>query len=385
MKLKINRDLLSEMLNTVISVIERKSPAVILSNVCIILTEESITLIGSDTEIEITATTPLLNNECVEKGEITLPARRLSDLLKALPSGKIVKLGLKDGKMRIECERSKYEIATLPTDGYPRFDDEIRNKTMFSISPLSLKSILDKTKHCMAVQDVRYYLTGLNIKLDGKILAAAATDGHRCSIVRTLVNVSEDSEKESFNIILPKKAVAETLRFLDTFNQDVNLSVDSATFRFDTIKKNKDDSEIKVSLIAKLIDGKFPEYERVVPKDNNNEVKINKEIFKDCLSRATLFSNERLKSVLLLFSENILKFTASNIENEQGLEIMDIEYNNKDIELSLNSDYIMTALSVIDSNEFILKIGDTNQIALIICDSEIDQSNFTQIVMPMRL
>jgi DNA polymerase-3 subunit beta len=365
MKIDVKRDDLLQSLQSVIGVVERKQTMPILANVLINIKPDHYSVTATDLEVELIS---YVHSDNEGEFSFTAPGRKLLDICRALPGNSSILIESKDNKIQVSSGKSKFNLATLPENEFPLTKD-IQSNNEISIKQDRLKQIIDKTHFSMAQQDVRYYLNGLLIELESNKIRAVATDGHRLALSSS---TTADENEGGTQVILPRKGVMELQRLLDGQNEiKVTLGDNHIQVKFET-----------VSFTSKLIDGKFPEYGRVIPSNTENKLKANKNDLKVALSRAAILSNEKYRGIRLIIKTNELTIQAHNPEQEKAEESIAIEYEGNDIEIGFNVTYLIDALNVVGSDEVILSVVDNNSSCLI-SDPEDETSKF--VIMPMRL
>ena len=366
MKFIINRDQLLTPLQQIVSVIEKRQTMPILSNVLINVSDSDVVLTGTDLEIQIIAK---INLDPDEPGSITVPARKFLDICRLLPNDAEIKIELKDDKVKVLSGRSRFSLTTLPAENYPEFSEsEFDNQ--FLINTGKLKKALDKTLFCMANQDVRYYLNGLFLNVSNSRIKLVASDGHRLSIYEDDIGQATGYEAR---IILPRKGVQELSRLLDDPEAELNIQFSNNNIRI----FYKD-----LVFSAKLVDAKYPDFERVFDQPFYNPILIQKQILKDALTRVAVLSNEKFKGVIFDISENLLKISTHNPEHDEAEEELIMQYQGEELSISFNSQYLLDAVSNLDSELAMLTIASNASSCFI---EEPDQQLFKFIVMPMRL
>jgi DNA polymerase III subunit beta len=366
MKFIIKREELLPALQIVNGVIERRQTLPILSNLLLSAKKNSLTLTGTDMEVELITT---LNQDIGAEGEATLPARKLLDICRALPENAAITLSVEGDKAQVTSGKSRFTLSTLPAQEYPIVED-IDSIVEFEISQKIFKSLLNKTSFAMAQQDVRYYLNGLLMELDGDNLRTVATDGHRLALCDTDLKTNLT---EKVQVIVPRKGVLELIRL---FNEDdVNIKVKISS------------NHVKISwgdlhFTSKLIDGKFPDYTRVIPEEGNAPILANREELKQSLTRASILSNEKYRGVRILLEKDKLRALAHNPEQEEAEEELEVDYKGADMEIGFNVSYLLDALAIIKTDRVILTVSDPNSSCLVLPEEE---SRCKYVVMPMRL
>jgi DNA polymerase III subunit beta len=366
MNFNINRNEILHPLQAVCGVIDRRQSLPILSNLLIITEKDKITFTGTDMEVEMVTS---INHPSESPGEITVPARKLLDICKALPDDSSIGLSFKKDQLVVKSGKSKFTLATLPATEFPSTEVLGRNSKIL-LPQEDFRSLLEDTMFSMAQQDVRYYLNGLLIEVEKNSIKAVATDGHRLALKEISLKTGIEEPQQ---IIIPRKGVIELVKLLD--GEDKNITIEVSQ---NHIRVSKD----KVQFTSKLIDGKFPDYQRVIPKEGEYPVKTDRETLKQGLIRASILSNEKYKGVRLILQHNVLKAFAHNPEQEEAEEEIEINYEGDDIEIGFNVTYLLDALSIIKTKEVILNISDPNSSCLVLPD---DETECKYVVMPMRL
>jgi len=366
MKISISREEILPALQTVNGVVERRQTLPILSNVLLVISKDNISLTATDMEVELVAT---IEKTSHKTGEITLPARKLLDICKALPEEAQINLEISNDRASINSGKSRFVLSTLPAQEYPLVEFS-EDKTHFQISQRNFKNILDNTAFAMAQQDVRYYLNGLLLELEGNKLRAVATDGHRLALCDTEI---ESKPVKPIQVIVPRKGVTELTRLLrdDERNVDVLISSNHIRLDLDGIK-----------FTSKLVDGKFPDYTRVIPAENDTPVVANKELLRQSLTRASILSNEKYRGVRIILEPSKLRALAHNPEQEEAEEEIEVTYSGNEMEIGFNVSYLLDALNIIKTENVFITISDPNSSCLFLPENSKD-CKF--VVMPMRL
>lgn len=367
MKFAINREDLLQPLNVVVGVVERRQTLPILANVLLSLEGKKLSVLGTDLEVELIGRVELESADT--EGQVTVPARKLYDICKSLPEGSAIKLRTDEQKLLVESGRSRFTLATLPAGDFPSIDDE-QGQIEFSLSQAKLKHLIDRTSFAMAQQDVRYYLNGMLFEVTPETLRLVATDGHRLAMC-TLEGV--DEIKESRQVILPRKGVIELSRLLNQQDDEIKLSVGGNHLRAET-------SQFKMT--SKLVDGKFPDYDRVLPLGGDKIFSGDREEMRQSFARAAILSNEKYHGVRLLLSDDTLEILASNPEQEHAEDTIGVSYSGEKLEIGFNVNYILDVLSVIDDATVKMTLSDANSSVLI---EESKANDSVYVVMPMRL
>jgi DNA polymerase-3 subunit beta len=366
MKFIIKREELLPALQAVNGVVERRQALPILSNLLLSVKKDGITLAGTDMEVELVMK---INREMNDEGETTLPARKLLDICRALPEEADISISIKGDKAQITSGKSRFTLSTLPAQEYP-LADEVESIAEFEVGQKTLKSLLDRTAFAMAQQDVRYYLNGLLLEIDGKTLRAVATDGHRLALCDTDL-VTEASE--TIQVIVPRKGISELIRLFQDGKENVKVQIGTNHIRIHWAE---------LCFTSKLIDGKFPDYTRVIPDEGKDPIKVNRELLRQSLTRASILSNEKYRGVRILLENNKLRALAHNPEQEEAEEELEVAYEGGEMEIGFNVSYLLDALGIIKSENVILTVSDPNSSCLMLPENE-SQSKY--VVMPMRL
>ncbi len=365
MKLSASREALLKPLQAVIGVVERRQTMPILSNMLIVARDGRISVTATDLEVELVAATDV---DVAQDGEITVPGRKLLDICKALPSGADVTVTLKGERLLIQAGKSRFNLSTLAAAEFPTVDD-IGSVDAMTVAQESLRWLLDKTEFAMAQQDVRYYLNGMLLETSKSSLRAVATDGHRLALADVAIDGGAVTGKQ---VILPRKGVTELRRLLDG-DEEVTLE-----FGSNHVRAQVDD----IRFTSKLIDGRFPEYDRVIPKTTKNRLNAGREGLRQALNRAAILSNEKYRGIRLELKDSGLTIQAHNPEQEEAEEELAVDYSGDDLEIGFNVNYLLDALGAIESAEVSIGLTDSNSSCLL-TDSTREDARY--VVMPMRL
>ena len=382
MRLKIAKESLLNVLSLVGGAVERRHTLNILSNVKIQANAQELRITGSDSEVELVAMTTLAEGACVQAGETTVPARKLMDICKSLPNAALIDLQItEDQRCILKTGNSRFVLGTLPAEDYPLLTTDNSQGTKIQVTERELKRLFEKTAFAMAVQDVRFYLTGTLLEIDETKLRAVTTDGHRLALCET--NASSTAT-QAVQAIVPRKAVGELQRLLSVEDNQLTLSIgrELLNVTISTPSRDKEQGDITVRFTTKLIDGKFPDYRRVIPRGGDKNVMIAHDVFKQSLQRVAILSNEKLRGVFLHFNADSLQLRANNPEQDEAIEDLAIQYQNTPMEMSFNAQYLLEVLSVLDSDDVSMTMTEANQSVLVQDPSQQDQ---TYVVMPMRV
>lgn len=365
MKFTAAREALLKPLQAVIGVVERRQTMPILSNVLLIAKDGLLTITATDLEVELVAEA-IVDTEA--NGEITVSGRKLLDICRALPEGAQISVSLSGEKLSVRSERSKFNLVTLPAAEFPVIEDIKAGQTI-TVSQKSLRRLIEKTHFSMAQQDVRYYLNGMLLETGGSYLRAVATDGHRLALCRVAL---DGDEREEQQVIVPRKGVLELQRLMEG-DGDLNIELGANHIRIQLEN---------IRFTSKLIDGRFPEYDRVIPKKSANELKANRADLKAALQRTAILSNEKYRGIRLVIRDSGVVLQAHNPEQEEAEEELEVQYSGEDIEIGFNVNYLLDALSAVEGDEVTLSVQDSNSSCLI---REPGNEDCTFVVMPMRL
>lgn len=381
MRLKIAKESLLNVLSHVVGAVERRHTLNILSNLKIQVTSDLLTITGSDLEVELVASLPLNEGACLQAGETTVPARKLVDICKSLPNSAIIDLHITEERCILKSGNSRFVLGTLPAEDYPLLSSENSQGTQVVVTQRELKRLFEKTAFAMAVQDVRFYLTGTLLEIDENQLRAVTTDGHRLAMCETL---AQSTATQAIQAIVPRKAVAELQRLLSIEDDQLSLLIgrELLNVTITVASRDKEQANITVRFTTKLIDGKFPDYRRVIPRGGDKKVMIAHDVFKQSLQRVAILSNEKLRGVFLNFNADALQLRANNPEQDEASEDIAIQYQDEPLEMSFNAQYILDVLSVLDGDDVSMIMTEANQSVLVQDPSQTDQ---TYVVMPMRV
>ncbi len=365
MKLVAQREALLDPLQAVVGVVERRQTMPILANILVSARGDRVSFTATDLEVELVASVTM---SVEQEGEITVPGRKLLDIVKALPEAVDVVFQLSGDKVTVRAGRSRFTLSTLPATEFPVVEDVNAQQTV-TLPQGALKRLLEKTHFAMAQQDVRYYLNGLLLEIAGPSVRAVATDGHRLALCQAAVDGADASPQQ---VILPRKGVLELQRLISETGE-VMLAIGSNHLRAEL-------GDIRFT--SKLIDGRFPDYERVIPAEAAEPVVADREDLRRSLYRTAILSNEKYRGIRLELKSGGLTMQAHNPEQEEAEEEIEVAYAGDEIEIGFNVNYLMDALSALESEQIHLMIRDPNSSCLI-KDPETEECKY--VVMPMRL
>ncbi len=368
MHFSISREALLKPLQLVAGVVERRQTLPVLSNVLLSLQDGQLSLTGTDLEVELVGRVPVEDE--ATGGDITVPARKFVDICKSLPENAKIDISLDNQKVTIKSGRSRFTLSTLPASEFPNVEDG-PNTLGFTVQQKQLKRLIDAVSFSMAQQDVRYYLNGMLLEVSAGYVRSVATDGHRLALCTLNVPVDASNVRQS---ILPRKGVLELMRFLDDNEAPVAVTIGNNHLRAQTDE---------FTFTTKLVDGKFPDYDRVLPRGGTNCINADRNDLRQGFSRAAILSNEKYRGVRLILAENQLTMVANNPEQEEAEETALVNYNGAALEIGFNVSYLVDVLGALSSNNVKITLGDANSSALIEADE--DGSDAVYVVMPMRL
>lgn len=366
MKFTVTRDALLKPLNLVAGVVERRQTLPILANVLISVEGNQLSLTGTDLEVELLGKVNL--DGATVDGDITVPARKLLDIVKSLPDDSVISVEVEEQRAIIKSGRSRFTLSTLPASEFPNVEQGSASLE-FDVLQGNLKTLIDKTAFAMAQQDVRYYLNGMLWEIKDNIFRVVATDGHRLALsTQSGITASEDKQ-----VILPRKGVLELSRLLIDEDKSIHLAFGDSHLRATTQA---------FTFTSKLVDGKFPDYDRVLPKGSNKEVVAERELLKQALARAAILSNEKYRGIRMQFNAGDLRIVANNPEQEEAEDVVAIEYDGETLEIGFNVSYLLDIMNVVQGPKVKFSLLDANSSALV---EDNDDGNSLYVVMPMRL
>ncbi|MDG9929089.1 MULTISPECIES: DNA polymerase III subunit beta [Pseudomonas] len=367
MHFTIQREALLKPLQLVAGVVERRQTLPVLSNVLLVVEGQQLSLTGTDLEVELVGRVTL--EDSAEPGEITVPARKLMDICKSLPSDVMIDIRLDEQKLVVKAGRSRFTLSTLPANDFPTVEEGPGSLT-FNLVQSKLRRLIDRTSFAMAQQDVRYYLNGMLIEVQTGALRAVATDGHRlamCAMEAAIENT------ERHQVIVPRKGILELARLLTEQDGEVAIVLGANHIRATTGE---------FTFTSKLVDGKFPDYERVLPRGGDKLVIGDRQALREAFSRTAILSNEKYRGIRLQLASGQLKIQANNPEQEEAEEEVAVDYNGGSLEIGFNVSYLLDVLGVMTTEQVRLILSDANSSALV---QEAGNDDSSYVVMPMRL
>lgn len=370
MKFTVARDTLVELLANVVGAVEKKHTTKILENVLLSVENDRLRLVGTDLEIELSAS---INIQVDREGAVTAPARKLLDITKALPSDSFISVEQDENSSRllIKGGRSRFELATLPAEDFPELD-EIPLSNELVLMESQFKRLLDKTAFCMANQDVRYYLNGLLLDIATGVVSSVSTDGHRLALADCRDEAILIAER--VGIIVPRKGALELSRILES-SSDVSVRVQLSE---NHIRVEKDN----VRFTSKLIDGKYPDYKAAVPANTTLKIQLDRMVFRDTLARVAILSNEKFRGIRLRLTDGLLTLMSNNPEQESAEEEIDVNYSGEVFEIGFNVNYLLEAVNHLDGETVNFNFTSSAASALLSSD---DDDGVRYVVMPVRL
>ncbi len=365
-QVKAKRDEILAPLSAVSGIIERRHTLLILSNVLLERGADTLSFLATDIEIQITAKSALA---AADARPVTVGARKLLDILRALPEGAEVTLQQQDKRLLVKAGKSRFSLQTLPAEDFPRLAKPSGEVARFALSQKALRRLLGLVQYAMAQQDIRYYLNGLLMLVEERQLKLVATDGHR--LAYAALKLEADLPRQE--VIVPRKTVLELAKLLADSDDSVNieLSATQAAFSFGSVE-----------LVSKLVDGKFPDYTRVVPAQHKNVLRVDREALRQALQRAAILSNEKFRGVRWVLADGSLKIVSSNAEQEEANEELEVDYKGDALDIGFNVNYLLDVLNNVAGAALECAFGDSSSSALVTFASEKD---FKYVVMPMRI
>ncbi|MET1256510.1 DNA polymerase III subunit beta [Aliikangiella maris] len=368
MKFSVSKDVLITPLQLVSGAVEKRQTLPVLANLLLRVEAGQLALTATDLEIEMSAKIPL-EGEYLE-GDITVPARKFIDICKSLSDDKSINIQLDESRLKISSGRNRFSLSTISAQEFPNIEEVLFN-TQFSIDSIELKSLFDKTQFAMAHQDVRYYLNGMLLEINGNKLLSVATDGHRLAL--SSLELSQQVSETLLQAIVPRKGIIEASKLLSSNQESCVVELN--------------DNHIRITLgqyifTSKLIDGRFPDYDKVLPKNAQRLLVAERDSLREAFSRASILCNEKFRGVRLSIHQDKLAIHANNPEQEEAEIELDVDYNDDELEIGFNVGYLLDALNVIRSENVRFNLGDSNSSVLI---ENAESSDSLYVVMPMRL
>ncbi len=365
--LKATQDKVLGVLQSVSGIVERRHTLPILANVLIRKTGNQVQLTTSDLEIQIRTTVEMDGDS--GNFTTTVGARKLIDILRTMPADQTVSLESSQAKLILKGGKSRFTLQTLPAEDFPLVQEAASFGPVFSVPQKTLKDLLNQVSFAMAVHDIRYYLNGILFVAEGKQLSLVATDGHRLAFA----NATLDVEVPRQEVILPRKTVLEMQRLLSDAEGAIEMQFASNQAKF---------SFGGMEFVTKLVEGKFPDYNRVIPKNHKNHVTLGRAPLLASLQRTAILTSEKFKGVRLNIEPGTLRVASNNAEQEEAVDELDIDYGGDAIEIGFNVTYLIDALGNMEQEMVKLELADANSSALITIP---ENATFKYVVMPMRI
>lgn len=364
---KIETGVLLKPLQTVAGIVERKQPLPILSNV--LIEKEGSTVKFTSTDLEIQIATQIQDSSLTgEDASLTVAARKLQEILRVLPEDSKISMNLQDSKLQLKANKSRFNLQTLPAQDFPKVIEQLGETETVEVEQNKLKALFGMVQFAMAQQDIRYYLNGVLMVVEAEYMKLIATDGHRLAYISTKL----DKQYAKREAIIPRKTVNELIKLLQDSDSGIILDIGE-----NQIKATFSD----IVLVSKVIDGKFPDYERVVPKYDNH-LTLDRIIVLQALQRVAILSNEKFRGVRFVLTEKNLRIISSNSDQEEAQEEIEIEYHGPALDIGFNVNYLLDGLNSISSENVTFSFGDPNSSILITVPGNDD---FKYVVMPMRI
>jgi DNA polymerase-3 subunit beta len=364
---KTHRDNLLRPLQIVSGIVERRHTLPILANILIRKDGERVSFLSTDIEVQITTHAQVGSGE--EVSATTVAARKLLDILRALPEGDDVALSLANKRMTVQSGRSRFALQTLAAEEFPTVAQAEQYSATLTLPQKTLKHLFNMVHFSMAQQDIRYYLNGLLLVVDGANVIAVATDGHRLAFCQ----VQTDQEFARQEVIIPRKTIIELQRLLEESDEPVQIDIAANQVRL---------AFSDIELISKLVEGKFPDYTRVIPKNYRNDFTIDRERLLRALQRAAIMTSDKFKGVRCVISPGSMKISSTNADQEEAVEELEIDYGGDSIDIGFNVSYLLDVLNNLKCDNVNIALGDANSSALITVP---DNADFRYVVMPMRI
>ena len=363
----ITKEEVVKSINLTLGVVEKRQTLPILSNVLFEVDESSLKLTATDLESEISTTSTISNFK--SGGKITAPARKLSDLCRLMPDLAEIHFYLDGDNLKIETKSGKYNLSTLPSEDFPVFETE-DTQSQINISSQNLKNLITKTSFAMGNQDWRHYLNGLYMMIDDKVITTVATDAHRLAMATSSLN---EASSESTSGIVPRKSINEIGKLVGDESENVVIQLGQTS-----IAANVSGT----TFVSKLIEGKFPDYEQVIPSGESSLLVVDRKNFSESLSRVSVLSSEKYKGVRIITKKDSLNISANNPEKEQGEENLSCEYQGEEIDIAFNVNYLQEILSTIDSEKIEINFFGSEKSCLI---TDPNSENLKYVVMPLLI
>lgn len=366
MQIKINRETLLKPLTNVTSIVERRHTLPILSNLLLEAKNNQIKLTATDLEMQISLT---VENSFNGELSTTISAKKFLDICRSLPDSADIDMVTNDSRMTVKAGKSRFNLQTLPAADYPVMTKAGGAGTSITISQLVLKKLFKQVEFAMAQQDIRYYLNGLLLEVNEDNLNVVGTDGHRLSFTSAKLNQNYDKT----DVIIPRKTVIELIKLLNDSEEEVTLEINAGQVNF---------TFSEISLISKVIDGKFPDYHRVIPTGHQNTFSVDRLTVLTAMQRASILSNEKYRGIRMVLSNDNLKLISTNTEQEEAEEELEIQYMQDSLDIGFNVTYLIDVLNNVTDETIQFSFADANSSCLITVPND---QNYKYVVMPMRI
>jgi DNA polymerase-3 subunit beta len=363
----VQRDVVLLPLQSVSGVVERRHTLPILSNVLLELNDGALALTATDLEIQVASRSPVDGAAVAQS--TTVSARKFQDILRALPEGSSLVLDMQDKRLQIRAGKSRFSLQTLPAQDFPKLAPAGAASAVLELPQKDLKRLFARVHYAMAQQDIRYYLNGLLLSIGTQGVTVVATDGHRLA----LASLPSPSETAKVDVILPRKAVIELTKLLGDSEASVRLEVreNQVAFSFGVVE-----------LVTKVVDGKFPDYQKVIPAGYQRKFLLDRLPLQQALMRAAILSNEKFRGVRWVLTENSLRIASSNTEQEEAEEELEVSYSGEPLDVGFNVSYLLDVLANVSPEQVECALGDANSSMLITLPGD---EHFKYVVMPMRI
>ncbi len=363
----ITKEEVVKSLNLTLGVVEKRQTLPILSNVLFEVDESSLKLTATDLESEISTTSTISNYK--SGGKTTAPARKLSDLCRLLPDMTEIHFFLDGDNLKIETDSGKYNISTLPSEDFPVFElEDIQSQ--INISSQNLKTLISKTAFAMGNQDWRHYLNGLFLLIDDKTITTVATDAHRLAMASSILN---EAISDSTNGIVPRKSINEIGKLVGDGSENALINLGQTSIAVNISG---------TTFVSKLIEGKFPDYEQVIPSGESSLLIVDRKKLSESLSRVSVLSSEKYKGIRIITNKNSLNISANNPEKEQGEENLTCEYDGEEVDIAFNVNYLQEILSTLDSEKIEINFFGSDKSCLI---TDPNSDDLKYVVMPLLI
>ncbi len=366
MNIKIDRELLITPLGNVSGIVEKRHALPILSNLLLEGGQGKLKFTATDLEMQISTH---IATEISEDFQITISAKKLFDITRALPEDSKIDFQIEENKVTVKAKKSRFNLQTLPPQDYPVMKKDENESVELSLPQKEFKALLKQVDFAMAQQDIRYYLNGLLIEVKEKNINIVGTDGHRLSFT----SAELETPTKPAQVIVPRKTIVELVKLLGDTNDPVEISFSNnqVNFKFNDI-----------DLITKVIDGKFPDYSRVIPEGHNNLFNVDRSTLLNSMLRASILSNDKYRGIRMVIEEKNLKLVSNNSEQEQAEEELEIKYSGDKIDIGFNVTYLIDVLTNIQSDQLTIAFNDSSSSCLVTIPNN---EKYKYVVMPMRI